>query len=382
MIEMALTVVALVGAGLFFRSFQRASVIDRGFDLTNISVSQFYLSNSGYSAAEQRQFCRLLRQRLEAAPGVLGVTYSDVVPLGSVVPSSPWHQLEIEGYAPSPNEQLLVHRATVPPGYFDLMRIPVLDGRDFTERDDSDAPMVIIVNQTFARRFFSGVNPVGRAVRMGGDSMVVVGMVRDSKYHSPMEAPLPFFYVPFQQLFAPGLNFSVFVKAEGDPRLLTPTLRREALALNEDATFHTILLADAVTAPLYSQKVAASLLTVVGVTSLLLAAVGLYSVMSYAVSQRTQELGVRMALGAEPGDVLALIVRDGLKLTVPGLLAGLAAALAVSRVVGGMLVGVSTADPMTFTTTACFLGMVALLACYFPARRAARVDPLRALRSE
>lgn len=210
----------------------------------------------------------------------------------------------------------------------------------------------------------------------------VVGMVRDSKYHFPMEAPMPFFYVPFQQWFAPGLNFSVFLKTAGDPRQLTSTLRREALALNEDAIFHVRTLSDAVTSSLYPQKVAASLLTVVGVLSLLLAAIGLYSVMSYAVSQRTRELGIRMALGARPGDVQGLIVRHGLKLTLAGVLGGLAVALAASRLVAGMLVGVSAADPITLAAAVSFLGVVALLASYLPARRASRVDPLIALRSE
>ncbi len=378
--EVALAMVALIGAGLFFRSFQNASGVQPGFDMTNMSMSQFYLSNAGYSGQEQHLFCRKLRERMEAQPGVVGMTYSDVVPLAMPGGSTPYHQLEVDGYVPGRYEQMIVHRATVPPGYFKLMGIPLLEGRDFTQMDGEDKPLVIIVNETFARRFFRGLDPIGRKVRIGGGAATVVGLAKDSKYHTLMEAPLPFFYVPFVQWFGPGLNFAVLLKTNGDPMRLTPVLRREALALNPDAVFQTSRMEDATSASLYAQKVAASLLTVVGVVCLLLAALGLYSVMSYAVSQRTQELGIRMALGAKPSDVLGLVVSEGLRLTVPGLMAGVVAALAAARLVSGMLFKVSAADPMTFAAAAAFLGMVAALASYLPALRATRVDPITALR--
>ena len=382
--EMALVMVALIGAGLFYRSFQNARGIEPGFDRTNISVSQFYLSYAGYSAREQRDFCRKLRERLESKPGVLGVTYSDAVPMSTAsgAGSTPWHKLDVEGYAPAPNEQMMIHRATVPPGYFNLLGIRLLDGRDFTEQDTAEAPMVIIVNETFANRFFLGRNPIGRKIHCEGTQATVVGLVKDSKYHTPIEGPTPFFYIPFRQWFAPGLNFSVFIKSAGDPLRLTPVLRREALALNQDAIFSTRLLSDATTSSLFAQHVAASLFGVVSGISMLLAAIGLYSVMSYAVSQRTQEMGIRMALGAKPGDVLKLVLREGLLLTVPGLVAGSVIALAAARVVSGMLVNVSPSDPLTFTLAAAFLGLVAALASYLPALRATRVDPVVALRNE
>jgi len=382
--EMALAMVALVGAALFYRSFQNASGIQPGFDRTNVSVSQFYLSYAGYSAVEQRDFCRNLRERLESKPGVLGVTYSDVVPMSTASGSgsTPWHQLDVEGYAPAPNEQMMIHRATVPPGYFQLLGIRMLQGRDFTERDSAEVPMVIIVNETFANRFFHGRNPIGRKVRVEGNPATVVALVKDSKYHTPIEGPTPFFYIPFRQWFGPGLNFSVFLKTTGDPLRMTPVLRRESLALNQDAVFSTRLLADATTGSLFAQRVAASLLAVVGGVSLLLAAIGLYSVMSYAVSQRTQEMGIRMALGAQPGDVLGLVLREGFRLFVPGLVAGSVIALAAARIVGGMLVNVGASDPLAFLSAAVFLGVVAVLASYLPALRATRVEPMDALRSE
>ena len=382
--EMTLAMVALIGAGLFYRSFHNASGIQPGFDRSSISVSQFYLSYAGYTAEEQRDFCRILRERLESKPGVVGVTYSDVVPMSTAsgAGSTPWGLIDVEGYVPASNEQMMIHRATVPPGYFQLLGIRMLEGRDFTERDSAEAPAVMIVNETFANRFFHGRNPIGRKVRLGSRQATVAGLVKDSKYHTPIEGPTPFFYVPFRQVFAPGLNFSVFLKTTGDPLRMTPVLRREALALNQDAVFSTKLLADATTGSLFAQHVAASLLGVVGGISLLLAAIGLYSVMSYAVSQRTQEMGIRMALGAQPGNVLGLVLKEGLRLTVPGLVAGSAVALAAARIAGGMLVNVGASDPLTFVSAAAFLGLVAALASYLPALRAMRVEPIVALRNE
>lgn len=380
--EVALAMVALIGAGLFFRSFQNASGVQPGFDMTNMSMSQFYLSNAGYSGREQHEFCRRLRERMEAKPGVIGMTYSDVVPLAMPGDSSPYHQIEVDGYTPAPNEQMVVHRATVPPGHFELMSIPLLEGRDFTGMDERGKPRVIIVNETFARRFFRGRDPIGRKVRIGGSAATVIGLVKDSKYHRLVEAALPFFYIPFDQWFGPGLNFAVLLKTSGDPMLLTPVLRREALALNPDAVFHSRLMADATISSLYAQRVAASLLSVVGLVCLALVAIGLYSVMSYAVSQRTPEFGIRMAVGASPKHVFALVVREGLRLTVPGLAAGIAAALAMARLVSGMLFQVSAADPATFAGSAAFLGVVAATASYLPALRATRVDPMRALRCQ
>jgi len=382
--EMALAMVALIGAGLFYRSFRNASGIQPGFDQTNISVSQFYLSYAGYTAEEQRDFCRTLRERMESKPGVIGVTYSDVTPMSAASGSgtTPLQQLNVEGYSPAPDEQMMIHRATVPPGYFNLLRIRMLEGRDFTEQDEAKAPRVIIVNETFARRFFGGKNPIGRKVQCEGTPVTVVGLVKDSKYHTPIEGPTPFFYMPFRQWFKPGLNFSIFIKTVGDPSRMTPVLRQEALALNQDAVFSTRLLSEATTRSLFAQRVAASLLSVVGGIALLLSAIGLYSVMSYAVSQRTQEMGIRMALGARPGNVIGLVLWQGLRLILPGLLAGSVIALAAARVVGGMLVNVSASDPLTFASAAAFLALVAALATYLPALRATRVDPMDALRSE
>jgi ABC-type antimicrobial peptide transport system permease subunit len=186
--------------------------------------------------------------------------------------------------------------------------------------------------------------------------------------------------VPFRQWFRPGLNFSVFMRTAGDPMRMTPILRRESLELNQDAAFTTKLLADATEASLYPQKVAATLLSVVGLVCVLLAAVGLYSVMSYAVSQRTQELGIRVALGAQPGDVRRLVLFEGLKLVLPGLAAGAVAGILAAQLVSGMLIHVTPTDPATLAAAALLLGLVGLAASYIPAMRATRIEPMRALR--
>jgi len=377
-IEVALAMVALISAGLFLRSFHNASRIEPGFETKNVSVSQFYLSNAGYSAQEQWAFCRTLRERMEAEPGVIGVTYTDFVPLTSPG-SSPQDQVVIEGYVPAPNEQMLLHRATVPPGYFQFMGIRMIEGRDFSELDDANAPHVMIVNESFAQHFFGGASPIGRLVHNGGSTVAIVGEVRDSKYNTPTEMPSPYFYVPFRQVFGPGLNFSVLIKTAGDPMGIIPVLRREALALNQDAFFHSMSLSDAVAFSLYAHKVAASLLAVVGALCLLLAAVGLYSVMNYAVTQRTQEFGVRMALGASRPAVVRMVTRESLLLTLPGLIVGITVALAAIRLFSGMLVGVTASDPLTFAGAALFLVAVALVASYLPAKRAMRIDPMTAL---
>ena len=380
-VEVALAMIALVSAGLFLRSFHNASRIEPGFQTGNVAMAQFYLSNAGYTAQEQWSFCRMLRERMEAMPGVLAITYSDFVPL-TMPNSSPQDELNVEGYVPAPKEQMLIHRATVPPGYFQFMAIPMLEGRDFTERDEGTAPTVIIVNESFARRYFAGSSPVGHKVRVAGTDATIVGEVKDNKYNSPIEQPSPYFYLPFRQWFFPGLNFAFLIKTAGDPMDALPDLRREALALNQDAFFHSVRLSDAVGYSLYAQKVAANLLTGVGVLCVLLAAIGLYSVLSYEISTRTQEFGVRMALGASRATVVAQVIRHSLMLTVPGLLAGFAAALVAFRFFSGMLVDVSPSDPLTIAGAVVCLIIVMLVASYLPASRATSVDPMIALRCQ
>lgn len=378
--EVALALMALIGAGLFIKNFQLAKTIHPGFDARNVLVSRFYTSMSGYSDLERKQFCVRLRERLEQAPGVEGVSYADSIPLGFGLGAG--SGLEIEGYVPAQSENMTVGRTLVAPGYFAMLRIPLLEGRDFTEQDDLNTAPVTIVNEPFARRYFAGRNPVGRKIRFWGKWFTIVGLVKASKYYTLSEPPRPYFYVPFRQAAAPE-DVAFYVRSTGDPLNSVATLRREASAVDPNAgAFDAMPLVDYIGAPLFPQRFAASLLSALGAMSLLLAAVGLYSVMAYAVSQRTHEIGIRLALGAEPRDVLAMVVRQGIVLAGAGVLAGMAATLAVARLVAGMLVNVSANDPLIFTAAALFLVLVALLASYLPARRASKVDPLIALRHQ
>jgi predicted permease len=271
----------------------------------------------------------------------------------------------------------------VSPGYFELMRIPLLEGRDFTEQDDETRTPVMIVNQTFVKRFFGGRDPVGHKVRGWGEWFTVIGEAKDSKYVNLTEAQLPYFYVPFRQVYRADMGLCFYIRTHADPKDAIAIMRRDVRSIDPNvAMVDAVPLAEHVVETLFAEKVAASLLSTLGGLALLLAAVGLYSVMAYSVSQRTHEMGIRMALGAEPVDVLKLVVGQGFALTLIGIGAGLAAALALTRLLASFLYGTTTTDPPTFIAVSLLLASVALLASYIPARRATKVDPMEALRYE
>jgi len=379
--EVALAAVALIGAGLFVRSFRNAKSIYPGFDKSNVLLARFFLSGAGYSAADVQRFCVNLRDRLRSDPGVEDVTYAEYAPLGAT--AGPWSDIQVEGYVPADSEFMTANRSLIAPGYFKLLRIPLLEGRDFTDNDDARSAPVAVVNESFARRYFKGENPVGRKVRLGNTGETVVGLVKDNKYFSVAETPRPFVYAPFRQRYSNGTALYFLVKTAGDPLHAVTSLRQEVAAIDRNAgAFFPMPLSELTELTMLPQKMAASLLGGLGLIALLLAGIGLYSVMAYSVSQRTQEIGVRMALGALPRDVLKDVLRRGMVLTGLGLLAGIAAAFAITRLIGSMLVNVGTADPVTFGGAALFLVGVALLANYVPARRATKVDPMVALRCE
>jgi predicted permease len=379
--EVALAAMALVGAGLAVRIFHRLTQVDPGFDPRNVLVAHFHLSTNGYSLNQEKQFSRNLRLRLETAQGIEQVSYADSAPLSILGPPS--DRVQSFGSEADKLGVITLSRSIVAPGYFRLMRIPLLEGRDFTERDDLKTEPVIIVNQTFARKYFDNRDPIGRKVRVSGKWSTVIGMVKDSRYRNPGEEPTPFFYGSFGQMFWSGHNNLFYVRAR-DLDAAREALRREVEALDPNRGLYEVSTLEEYTqAGLFGERVAASLLSALAFLSLALAAAGLYSVMSYAVSERTQEIGVRMALGAQRLQVLGMVLRKGLALTVVGLVAGAAAAVVVTRILASALgPSVSAAEPEVFAAAALTLILISLAASYVPARRATKVDPMTAVRSE
>jgi predicted permease len=391
--EVSLALVTLIGAGLFARGFAATSAIKPGFDPRHVLVSQFYLSTSGYNLEQRKKFCRRLEEKMNSAPGVVSAAYSDGVPLG--FEPSWWEDLRIEGYVPGRSENMKIFRNVISPGYLPVMRIPVTEGRNFTEHDDENSQLVMIVNQTFAHRFFGTGNPIGRRIHGWGEWFTVVGVAQDSKYHYLSEAPAAYFYVPFRQIYRADMTLAFYLRTKGDPNTALAMMREKVREIDPNVTvFDAVPLEEYIGASLYPQKLAASLLGVLGSIAVILAAVGLYSVLAFAVTQRTHEIGIRMALGASPADVLGLVVRQGLTVASMGLAVGLGLALAAARIFAaisftgeamgshGTLLGATATDPLIYLGAAIFLAGVAALAAYIPARRAGSVDPMAALRCE
>jgi putative ABC transport system permease protein len=261
------------------------------------------------------------------------------------------------------------------------MSTRLLRGRDFTEQDDDKSPRVAIINETFARRFFGGEDPIGKRFSLGspeGAKTQVIGIVQDGKYAGLNEDPKPFVSRPLWQSDVGAT--SVIVRTEDDPQRLIATVRREIQEMDSHLPISSNTLIEKLSLPMLPARIAASLLGGFGLLALALAAIGIYGVISYAVSTRTHEIGIRMALGAQKADVLKLVLGQGMTLTLIGIAIGLAAALGLTRLMKSLLFGVSATDPMTFAVASMLLGVVALLACYLPARRATRVDPIVALR--
>jgi predicted permease len=378
--EVALATVTLAGAGLFLRSFRTATAMDAGFQREGVTLARIHLSGSGMSPAEVQAFCSRLRDSLRNARAVTDATYSDHAPLGST--AGPWRNLEVEGYTPVRGEQISVNTSVVSPDYFKTLRIQLLEGRDFTSQDEGKAPPVVIVNQAFAAKYWRGANPVGRRIHIGKTTLTVVGMARNSKYFSIAEGPRPLFYQPVLSGFSPWDVFFM-IRSEAPMSQVALVLRRGIAAADGRVSGYDLMpLREWTEVTLLPQKTAAAMAGAVGLMALLLAAVGLYSVMAYTVAQRTREIGIRMALGARPRNVLADVLARGFALTAAGLAAGIVAALAVTRMAAGLLVGVGPTDPIAFIGTALFLSAIALLATYLPARRAMHIQPMIALRCE
>jgi len=377
--EVAVALVLLVGMTLCARSLESARRIDLGLDPHNIWVAGFRLPPVGYDDDRIHGLYHRLSQELAGLPGVESAGLTDWLPLGFEGGSSTG--FAADGYQPAPGEPMSAGVSAVSPDYFRTLRIPVLAGREFGERDDAHAPRVIMINQLLASRYFTGRDPVGLKIRMWGDEWTIVGVARTGKYRALNEPAQAFIYVPeFQVSYRSG---GVIVRTTGDPRGIALAVERTVVAIDPLLKpVAALTMTDYTAAAFAIPRVAATLLTALGLAALLLAALGIYGVIAYSVSQRTREIGIRMALGAQRIAVVRLFVRHGMKLA--GLGAGLGAAgtLAGAQVLSSLLIGVTARDPITYGFVALLLGAVALLACWLPARRAAKVDPMVALRYE
>jgi predicted permease len=384
--QVAVSFLLLICAGLFLRSLRNASSIDPGFDADNLLALSMDLQLQGYDETKGRNFTNQLLERARSLPGVISASMTDQLPLGF---GGSRRGVTIEGYTAQPGESTEIHSSLVAPGYFETLRIPLLQGRTFQQQDDVNAPGVALVNDAFARRYWSGQPPIGKRIQMGGvrsganetPYITVIGVVKDGKYSSLSEDATPFIYFNLAQNF--GLSPTLVVRTQGDPLGSLAAVRGEVAAFDKNLPLYDVkTMRQHLGLALLPARLAGSVLGVFGLVALALAAAGIYGVMAYSVAQRTREIGVRMALGANARDVLRLVTRQGMTLVVIGMAIGLAAALALTQLLKSLLFGVSATDPVTFAVIALLLIFVALLACWIPARRATKVDPMVALRCE
>ena len=377
--QVVLSMVALISAGLFVRSLREAYKADPGFDPHGVLLASFDPFLSGYDESRGREFYRRLVERIRTVPGIQSATLARRLPLtdGGIA----FANVAIDGYAPAKDEDMRLNYETVGPQYFQTMRIPFVYGRDFDERDREGAHGVVIINETMARRYWPGGDALGRRLKLTKDWLEVVGIAKDVKNRSLSETPQPFLYLPLLQDYRS--NMILVARTAIEPEQTSQLVRAEVAALDPGIPiFDVKTLEEHLGISLFLQRMAATLLSIFGLLALSLAAIGLYGVMAYSVSQRTRELGIRVSVGAERRDIFKLILGQGLAISVVGLLAGLVAALAVTRLTAKLLYGVSATDPVTFIVITLLLLCVTLLACYFPARRATKVDPMIALRFE
>ncbi|HEY7183532.1 MAG TPA: ABC transporter permease [Blastocatellia bacterium] len=378
--QISVSLVSLVCGGLFIRNLAEQRKVNLGFDPERALMVSMEVFPNGYDDKRGAEFYRQLVERVSTLPGVESASLSSGVP--PLLVSRSMSTVEIEGYAPRADEMINIDVESVAPRYFQTMRIPLLEGREFSDTDQAQSTPVAIVNETMARRYWGGQSPVGRRLRRGtGVWSAVIGVARDVKYFGPAEPAHPWIYYPHAQEYYSMMT--LIARTTGDPWQALAGVRGAVRSLDSTLpVFDEKTLATHCGAALFLDRIVVTFLSAFGLLALSLAAVGLYGVMAYSVSQRTREIGIRMALGARTGDALKQVIRQGMILTLIGVVIGLSAATALTRLMKSLLVGVSATDALTFTLVSLSLAAVALLACYLPARRAAKVDPMVALRCE
>jgi predicted permease len=382
--QVAVSLVLLVAAALFVRSVQRAQAVDLGFRHEGVLNLSMDVSQLGFDEARGRAFFRELEARVAALPGVELTSYAYSVPFGYYNSAE---YVEAEGQpVASGQRRPVASYNVVGTTYFQTMKIAIVNGREFNARDDQNRRKVAIVNEHMAGRFWPGQDPIGKRFRMIGptaDWLEIVGVSKQGKYNYIFEDPGMYFFLPIEQQYRPMR--ALHLRVAGNPEALAPLAQREIRALNPDLPVYDVR---SMTRTLgggngfFLLQMGALFGGGLGVLGLLLALVGIYGVVSYSASQRTQEIGVRMALGARPRDILRLVVGHGLILVMAGIGAGLLGSLGVGRLLTNLLFGVSPTDPLTFAGVPLVLGAMALVASYIPAFRATKVDPMKALRQD
>ncbi len=382
--QVALSLVALVAAGLFLRSLRQTQNIDPGFETDGVMMASFNLGREGYTPERGQMFYRQIVERVQGLPGVRSAAIAQGPPFGN---QGFLRSVFLEGRETSENDRILVQVNPISPRYFQTLGIPLDRGRDFTPDDDDDAPDVVVINKTMAERFWKGEDAIGKRFKFFGDVdfRTVVGIARDAKYNGLAEDPTPFIYQPITQAYTPAAT--ILVRASGDASGQALPVQAEIRQLdNRLSVLNVQTLGEQVSQTLGQQRLMVTLLGTFGLLALGLAAIGLYGVASYSVTQRTREIGVRVALGASRRNVVGLVLGQGMALIAIGLAVGFAIGLVVvtlaGQQIGNLLVGIRPFDPLTFFGTALLLAVVAGLATWLPARRAASIDPLVALRYE
>jgi macrolide transport system ATP-binding/permease protein len=379
LVQVSLSFVLLVGVGLLMQSLLKVRTASPGFNTRGVQDTAIDLVSAGYTPARAQTFQDALLERVRALPGVESAAFAKMTPLSYV--SSASAPIVVDGYQPPPEESPTVEYNEVGDNYFVTMGIPLVAGREFTRADDEKAALVAVVNETMAQLYWQGRSPLGQRLQLKGRSMQVVGIAKDSKYSSVREKPTPFSFVPLRQNSLRGSVLNI--RTPLAPQTMATAIAREVHALDSNlAPYEVITMQEQLDRSTSAQMVAVTLVGILGTLALVLAAIGLYGVMSYAVSQSTRELGLRMALGAGASNLLRLVLSRGLALTGAGVLLGAATALLLTRLLGNLLYKVSPRDPVAFGCAFAVMALVSVAACLLPAWRAARTDPMRALRTE
>ena len=376
--QLAFSLVLLVAAGLFTRALSDGARTDPGFEPNGVVTAAFEPESWGYDSLKAAAFYRTLRERVTAMPGVTAVTYADILPL-TFATSGDFIRPDGPGGDDDATARVRVQVSAVDPGYFDVLGIPLWAGRGFTREDDANAPTVVIVNETLAKRLWPDGNAIGRTFGFHGDRAQVVGVARDSKYGSLTERTPAYVYLPLAQ--APRPNQRLLVRSALDPAALAQPIRDAVRALDPIVPQPLVTtLRRETSIALFPQRVAATVTGMLGGVGLLLAAVGLYGLIAFSVGRRAREIGVRVALGAQRSQVLGMVLGEGMRLAGTGVVVGVLMAAAATRLIAGFLFNVSPLDGLTFAGMSALFVAVALVASYVPARRAAATDPIIALR--